>query len=261
MTELAFDDPCLLFALRRESAPFLRADFRPHQSFPGCPCWARFCGPVWLPVFVVETGVGTEAVTRALDWLLQGPKLGEVPYRPKLVLSAGFAGSLTAERRVGDVMLATEVVDAEGGCWPAPWPGELPGGEWRPPLHRGRLLTVPRLVGAAADKAALGAKHQAVAVDMESAVVARRCAGAGVPFGCLRVISDDVRTSLSPKLLEVLAGGRVSVWRLLAALFGSPGLAGELWRLARDTRFAAGRLAVALGELLTLTLPWTADEG
>jgi adenosylhomocysteine nucleosidase len=209
----------------------------------------------------METGVGTGAAATALDWLLQGPKLGEVPYRPKLVLSAGFAGSLTAERRVGDVILATEVVDAEGGCWPVPWPGQLPPGEWRPPLHRGRLLTVPRLVGTAADKAALGAKHQAVAVDMESAVVVQRCATAGVPFGCVRVISDDVQTSLSPKLLALLAGGRVSVWRLLAAVLGSPGMAAELWRLARDTRFAAGRLAVALGELLTLTLPWTEDDG
>jgi hypothetical protein len=95
---------------------------------------------------------------------------------------------------------------------------------------------------------------------MESAVVARRCAAAGLPFGCLRVISDDVQTSLSPKLLGLLAGGRVSVRRLLAALLGSPGMVAELWRLARDTRFAAGRLAVALGELLTVTLPWAADE-
>jgi adenosylhomocysteine nucleosidase len=261
MTELAFDDPCILFALRRESAPFLRGDFRPHQRFPGCPCWARFCGPVWLPVFVVETGVGTASAAKALDWLLQGPKLGEVPYRPKLVLSAGFAGSLTEQRRVGDVILATAVVDGEGGSWPVTWPEQLPPGEWRPPLHRGRLLTVPRLVGTAGEKRELGAKHEAVAVDMESAVIARRCAKAGVPFGCLRVISDDVQTSLSPKLLALLAGGRVSVWRLLAALLGSPGMVGELWRLARDTRFAAGRLAVALGEVLTVTLPWTGDEG
>src|SRR5262249_38343920 len=172
MTELAFDDPCILVALRRESAPFLRDDFRPHQRFPGCPCWGRFCGPVWLPVFVLETGVGTDRAAQALDWLLQVPKLGEVPYRPKLGLSAGFAGSLAGQRGVGDVIRATEVVDAEGGCWPVTWPGQLPPGEWRPPLHRGRLLTVPRLVGSADEKQGLGARHQAVAVDMESAVVA-----------------------------------------------------------------------------------------
>jgi hypothetical protein len=39
----------------------------------------------------------------------------------------------------------------------------------------------------------------------------------------------------------------------------SPGLAGDLWRLARQTKFAAGQLAAALGELLTLTLPFGAE--
>jgi hypothetical protein len=33
-------------------------------------------------------------------------------------------------------------------------------------------------------------------------------------------------------------------------------LAGELWRLALQSRRAAAQLAKALGELLTLTLPW-----
>jgi hypothetical protein len=42
---------------------------------------------------------------------------------------------------------------------------------------------------------------------------------------------------------------------LLLALARGPGLAAELWRLARHTRLAAKQLGVALGELLTLTLP------
>ena len=44
--------------------------------------------------------------------------------------------------------------------------------------------------------------------------------------------------------------------RLAAALVRTPRLAGELWRLAGQTRTAARRLALALGEVLTLTLPW-----
>jgi hypothetical protein len=43
--------------------------------------------------------------------------------------------------------------------------------------------------------------------------------------------------------------------RLALGLFRSPRLAGELWRLARQTSLAGERLAAALGELLTLTLP------
>src|SRR4051794_19545417 len=138
--DITFGDPCVLFALARESAPFLR-EFPPNQRFAGAPCRARFCGPAWLSVLVVETGMGAERVTAALEWLLSRPKLGDVPYRPKVVIAAGFAGALQETFVVGDVLLATDVVDADGNAWPATWPGELPAGEWRPPLHRARLLT------------------------------------------------------------------------------------------------------------------------
>ena len=66
---LRLDDPCILFALRRESAPFLRL-FPVQQRFARAPCRARFCGPSWLTVLVLETGVGPECSRRALDWLL-----------------------------------------------------------------------------------------------------------------------------------------------------------------------------------------------
>ena len=259
MSELAFEDPCLLFALRRESHGF-RKEFRPHQRFPGAPCWARFCGPAWLSVLVLETGVGAARTEAALQWLLGSPRLGNVPYRPKVVLSAGFAGALREEHRVGDIVLATEVCQPEGLSWPVTWPQELPPGEWRPPLHRGRLLTVPRLVESPADKEKLGREYHAVAADMESAIVARHCSQRGIPFGCIRAISDDLHTPLSGRLVSVLQGGRVAVLRLTASLLASPRLVGELWRLAQHTRLAARQLGEALGELLTLTLPWATKE-
>jgi adenosylhomocysteine nucleosidase len=253
-TVLTFADPCILFALRRE-ALYFRREFRPHQRFAGAPCRAHFCGPSWLTVLVLETGMGPAATERALGWALGSPLFGGVPYRPRVVLSAGFSGALQEGRPVGDLVLATEVADGEGNTWPATWPADLGPGEWRPPLHRGRLLSVPELVADPARKRLLGAENQAVAVDMETAVVARLCQGAGVPFGCLRAISDDGATPLSPRLAGVLRGGQVAPWRLAAALLRQPGMVGELCRLARDTRRAARQLALGLGELLTLTLP------
>src|SRR5258708_24467505 len=145
MTEITFSDPCVLFALRRESQAF-RREFRPHQRFPGAPCWARFCGPAWLTALVLETGLGPARMEATLDWLLGGPLLGNVPYRPKVVVSAGFSGALQEGLQVGDVILATEVADTQGNSWPATWPETLPPGQWHPPLHRGRLLTAPQLV-------------------------------------------------------------------------------------------------------------------
>ena len=259
-TEVVFDDPCVVFALGREARAF-RREFRAHQRFAGAPCWARFCGPAWLSVLVLETGVGRARTERALDWLLGRPLLGNVPYRPKVVLSAGFCGGLQDGLRTGDVVLATEVVDDAGGRWPATWPGELPAGRWDPPLVRGRLLTAAHLAGEPEVKRALGRLYDAAAVDMETAALARRCAAAEVPFGSVRVVLDEVDTPLSPRLVSVLSGGRVSPWRLAAAVARSPRLVGELWRLGRRARPAAETLGRAVGELLTLTLPWAAGSG
>lgn len=258
MTDLTFNDPCILFALRRECRAFLD-EFRPQQRFHGAPCWARFCGPSWLPVLVLETGIGPARTEQALEWLLNQPVLENVPYRPKLVLSAGFAGALQEGHEVGDIILATEVTDLEGNRWPVTWPGELPAGDWRPLLHRGRLLSMPRLVGNPEEKRALGKQYEAMAVDMETSVVARLCTRHGVPFGCVRAISDRLDTSLSPQLVSLLAGGRVSPIRFLAVLVRFPRLAGEMRLLARNTRVSAQQLGCALGELLTLTLPWGAE--
>jgi hypothetical protein len=255
VTELAFDDPCILFALRRETQPFLR-EFRPQQRFRSAPCWARFCGPAWLSVLALQTGMGQAATETALDWLLSGPVMGGVPYRPKLVLSAGFSGALQAEFKAGDIILATEVAAADDGLWPTTWPAQLPAGEWRPPLHRGRLLSVPTLIASPEEKEALGRAHQAAAVDMETATVARVCRQRNVPFGCVRVILDDLHTPLSPRLMSLVSRGRISPVKALTALIHAPGLVAAFGHLARRSRFTAEQLGKALGELLTLTLPW-----
>ena len=94
---------------------------------------------------------------------------------------------------------------------------------------------------------------------MESATVARICRRAAVPFGCVRAVSDNVEKSLSPALAEAISGDRLSWKRLARSLVTSPGTIAELWTLAKDTRLAGGLLGKALGELLTLTLPFGKD--
>jgi hypothetical protein len=90
-------------------------------------------------------------------------------------------------------------------------------------------------------------------VDMEAAFAADRCARQTVPFGCVRAISDAAETAVSPALVALLSGGRVSVPRVLAALCRAPTLLGELWRLGHDTRLAARQLAASVRALVALT--------
>jgi adenosylhomocysteine nucleosidase len=212
-------------------------------------------------VLTLLTGVGPGRMEKALTWLLSEPRLENVPYVPRAVICAGYSGALTANLQVGDLILATEVIGIDGNRWQSTWPGELPPGQWHPPLHRGAMLTVPHLVGEPSEKRALGEKYDALAVDMETAVVAQACHRAGIPFGCVRAISDEMGASLSPELVSLLSSSRVSPVKVLNAVLRSPGIAGPLWRLASATRFASARLAAALGELLTLTLPWGGELG
>jgi hypothetical protein len=250
VTTPIFPDTCLVFALHREAGPFFRS-FPPHQGFPSAPCRARFCGVPPANFLVLETGLGAAALEKGLAWLLGSPPLGNVPYRPKRTLLAGFSGALQEGLNVGDLILATEFLDPKGERWPATW---LPPSDWQPGIRRGRLLTTAHLISDPEEKRRLGRQYDALAVDMESAVAARLCHRHGVPFGCLRVISDDWDTPISPRLVDLLRHGRVALPRLLAAVLRSPRLVREMWQLARHTRIAAQQLGRGLGEWMRLVL-------
>jgi adenosylhomocysteine nucleosidase len=227
-----------LFALRRESAPFKRF-LKFVESRPDAPCYAAPYETRRGNVVVLETGIGAKRAATAIRWVLE-------QFQPRLVIACGFAGALSPTLKVGDVLIASEVVEPSEDDlhWPTAVPAEL--GD----LPVGRLVTVAELVGRLAAKRSLARETGAVAVDMESATIAEACQAWRVPCAVVRAISDTADTALSPRLVALLSGGRVAPWRVLAAVLRSPGLIVELWRLARDTRIAARRLAAALERLI-----------
>lgn len=233
---------CLLFALARESRPFLR-QAPAVQPLAGAPFRAWTCNSSDRTLCIAETGVGGERCLQALRWLLEH---GMTPRTT--VIGAGFAGALTEGWRVGDVLLAHEVIDEQGRCWQTPFSCR----DFATTSARaGRLLTVSRLIGDPVEKQGLSRRHQAEAVDMESATAAAFCAEHGLPFVAIRAISDDAVTALSPQLVRLLGGSRVSLRRLLGTVVRSPNVVPELCRLARATRRAAKQLGAFLSPLTT----------
>jgi adenosylhomocysteine nucleosidase len=241
VAELANPPCCILFALGREARPFFR-QYPIQKKLAASPVPAFVCEKAGRSVLVLETGVGRQRMEQALTWLLSQSS------RPKLVISAGFSGALRAGLHIADIIVATEVIDEAGGLWKVPWPGEIAGHTFQ----RGKIVTVSGTVAETGEKLALGQKHDAIAVDMETAVVARMCADKGILFGCIRAISDDVRTPLSADVDYVIVNGRVSGRRLLWRLLCRPWFAAELWRLAKHTRLAADHLALALCQLFNV---------
>jgi hypothetical protein len=119
------------------------------------------------------------------------------------LVSFGLAGALRDGLAVGDVLDATRVVSPDGTVL---WQGAG--------LGVGRNATIlgsDVLVHDAAERARLHAASGADAVDMESGVLAR----SGRLAGVLRVISDDVRSTIEGVDTTVHADGRTNVVGLL----------------------------------------------
>jgi nucleoside phosphorylase len=235
--------PVVLFALHRERMPFWRS-FPVRRSLREAPCPAWLCsGPV-TAVEIVHCGMGAANVERPLGWVLSR--------RPPAVILAGFSGSLVPTLPVGALIEATGVRTPSGASHAVTLP-------LRTSAVKGPILSVNRFILARTEKEELHAATGALAVDMESGVVAQRCAEVGIPFGCLRVISDGLEADLPPELDTVTDGERVRLLPLLKALWRRPGLLRDLWRLANATRTAAKNLAAGLHEALRSLPPEQRD--
>jgi adenosylhomocysteine nucleosidase len=186
---------------------------------------------------VLVTGVGFDRARQAIEWAIAELELG-------FVIAAGFAGALDPALKVGDVVIASEIIEMEDQQWHTGLPAEL--GD----RICGRMLTARSLIATAAEKRRLFRSTRALAVDMESAAIAEACQAERIPCAAIRAISDTALTNLPPHAVRLLSEGRVSPLRALAAIVRKPSLGTQFWRLARDTRLAAGALADALNQLI-----------
>jgi adenosylhomocysteine nucleosidase len=236
-------DPAVLFALAREARPFL-AGFSVRRRVAGGPAETYLCEAPGSSLTVMVTGVGHERMGKALDWLLNAPR----ERLPGLIVSAGFCGALVQSVAVGDIVVATDIVSSDGGRHKAARLSEGASSTYQ--SHLGPLLSTDQMVVSCEERRALAARHGAIAVDMETATLARLCTAHGIPFSCIRAVSDDAQTSLSPEMAQLIVNGKVSARRLTAAVLRRPAFTAELWRLARNSRLAADRLALALRHLL-----------
>ncbi|QEL15257.1 Futalosine hydrolase [Limnoglobus roseus] len=181
-----------------------------------------------LPVRVLVAGMGLDAAKRAAEGV------GDAA----LVISAGFCGALNPALKVGDVLTCALNGDAVAAPALRSESPALP--------RNGRLLTVPHLVATPHEKRELRDRTAADVVDMEAAAVADVCASRGLSFLAVKAVSDTADTALSPRLVNLLAGGRVSPLKAAAAIIVQPSILWEFQRLARDTKRAAEQLAIAL---------------
>lgn len=184
-------------------------------------------------------GAGAEPARHAAETLL---KEGA-----ERLLVWGTAGALEPDLRPGALVIPDEVTDSDGGRYPL-------SGEWQARLRlgapssvgvsTGALITVAAPVPDRHAKTALAQHADAVAADMETAVVARLAYERGVPFAALRAIVDPLEQAL-PLVVLHAGSGRCLALEVALRLVGRPRDLPEVIALGRNMRAARRSLFLA----------------
>jgi adenosylhomocysteine nucleosidase len=167
-------------------------------------------------------GIGAEAARRAAEAVI-------AIYAPSVIYSAGFAGALNRELKVGDVVHPLRVVNAGDGS-----SVNLDQGE-------GVLVSFGS-VASPEQKARLRDSFRAQAVDMEAAAVARAAEARGTGFAVVKVISDEFDFSFPSTDRFVDSNGRFLERRFAWFTVLRPWLWPQVARLARNSNRASGVL-------------------
>jgi len=155
------------------------------------------------------------------------------------LISAGFAGALNDQLRLGDLLLAKNFSTLRL---------EEDFSLSILPIHTADLLTVPALIDSSEERNKLALTSGAVAVDMETEFIARACAAHAIPVLSLRVISDTPK-QLFPAPTDVLFDierQQTQVLKLATHFFARPHHIPRLVHFARRIARARKILADAL---------------
>ena len=150
------------------------------------------------------------------------------------IVSYGLAGGLCPNLRSGDIVVGSEIVGPNGSIptddvWSAWLLSAIPTAVYGPIVG----IDVP--ISASASRSELRFRSGALAVDMESHLIARLAAANGIRFVALRVVIDAAGRNVPPTAIAcVSSDGETSRWRLSRLLLGRPSDTLDVIRLSAD---------------------------
>jgi hopanoid-associated phosphorylase len=171
------------------------------------------------------------------------------------IISFGVGGGLAPDLIPGDCVVASAIIDYPAVRPTDPlWSRKL--AEMIPDARHGPIMGVNSVVSDPADKRKLHAFTRAVAVDMESHLVARLADAHGLAFAAVRVIIDPAHRAVPPAALLAMApGGSTDVTAMLWEILARPSQVSPLMRLAADA-IAARTALVRLRRVLGPSFSW-----
>jgi adenosylhomocysteine nucleosidase len=170
----------------------------------------------------IVAGPGVEAVAGGGDHLRLAAIVNQLASRSRGIVSIGIAGGLAPGLRAGRWVVADAVlVDGESVPTDAAWTGRIAAR--LPEAARGLLLGLNTMVIEATQKAALH-RTGALAVDMESHIVARVARRHRLPFAAARVVADAAHRTLPPAArVGMKPDGTMDLPAVLRSVLARPG--------------------------------------
>ena len=193
--------------------------------------WARTLRLGGHDILAVANGAGARRAASAVDAAAEA-------FHPDAAISTGFCGALDPRLRVADVVVGTSVTSA-GRTYRA-----LPVSS-AAAHHTGVICSIDRVAQTAEEKRLLRAGG-AIAVEMEAAGVAAWAETRGLPFYCVRAVTDLAGESMAIDFNTALrSDGHFDTMLILRATLRRPlARLPELCRL----RQRSVRAALVLGE-------------
>ena len=185
----------------------------------------------------VAGGIGAESARRAAEAVI-------ARYSPELLISAGVAGALVADLKVGATIFPATVIDSKDGSRHETSIGHAPIGNTA--MARAILITYPE-VASVEQKQQLAKSYGAHAVDMEAAAVARAAQKHNLPFLAVKAISDDVNFEI-PGMSRFIRSGKFDTTGFVLHISVRPWTWLRAFRLARNTKIASENLCAWLRE-------------
>ncbi|HEX4758842.1 MAG TPA: nucleoside phosphorylase [Terracidiphilus sp.] len=202
-----------------------------HEGRNGVELWRiRSADGEWIAACA---GMGQQNATRAFAEVEKDGRIDRA-------ISTGWAGALRRDVKTGRAYYAAGVVD-------------LKTGERFPLLPATRdirwLVTSPRVVGAK-EKEILQIDYYAGMVDMEAAAIARLAKMRGIPFACIKGVSDGLDDNLPDFNRFISRHGQPNLARLLFFVLPRPWHWPALIRMGENSKQASQAIRELLLENL-----------
>jgi adenosylhomocysteine nucleosidase len=217
----------IVAALDREVGPLIK-HLRIHQKMHAGYTFKFYEGE---DAVLVCGGIGAAPARRAAEAVI-------AIYSPSIIYSAGFAGALTPEMKIGKVLNPRRVINAADGSSVDTGTGE------------GVLVSFAS-VASPQQKLKLRESYEAHAVDMEAAAVARAAEARGVQFAAVKVISDEFDFALPATERFITPDGQFREWKFAVYVILRPWLWRSVSRLARNSSRASLALCESLSQIIS----------